>query len=204
MIAYGLLYAAFNDVAVADITVSFAVTRHPRALLEYLQAVRGYAVEHVEPGIYLVHGDTFCVQILERKMLSAEQSLFVRNLRSQLQEEDAKHTLKAYQLLKEINLKNVYLDRLVKANTKIVGKVINMEESLAETLRDVLQGTPAWDIIIGKDTAQEIKIKAQEMAQGMTRSHVIESAKKLLARGLSPAAIAEDLVLPVEMVAALA
>ena len=54
---------------------------------------------------------------------------------------------------------------------------------------------------LAEDMAQDL---AEGMAQDMTRSHVLKSAKKLLARGLSPAAVAEDLVLPVEMVAALA
>ena len=116
VVAYALLYSSFTPAPVSELTVSFAVTVHPRELMKYLESVRGFAVRMAEPGIYCVEGDTFPVQILESKLLPSDENLFLRNLRSNLSVEDAAKTTEAYKELKLFEKKNVYLDRLMQAN----------------------------------------------------------------------------------------
>jgi len=138
----GLLYSSFQSVPVADITLSFAVTRNPKKLLDYLQEERGFTVRNVEDGIRYVEGDTFPVQILESKKLSAKANLFLRNLRSGLNTDEAKKTTDAYTELKPFEARNVYLNRLIQANHKVFEEVLGMyatEEEARETIVNALK-----------------------------------------------------------------
>ena len=116
VVAYALLYSSFTPASVLDITVSFAVTVHPRELLKYLKDERGFTLQTAEPGICYIEGDTFPVQILESKLLPQEENIFLRNLRSNLSTDDVAKTAEAYKRLKSFEKKNVYLDRLIQAN----------------------------------------------------------------------------------------
>ena len=212
VMAYAYLYSAFKDVPVNQITLSFCVTMHPRNLLKYLEHERKFEIAQVEPGVYYVTGDTFPIQILESKMLSQEENLFVRNLRSQLQYDDALKTLTEYEGIKGLNPKNAYLDRLLKANAATFRKVIEMTESFADTLADILDGTTRWEARINrqaqglaeklaKDMAQDM---AQDIAQDMAHRKVLALARKLLGKGLAPEEIAESMEVSVEDLLALA
>ena len=101
VMGYGYLYAAFTRTHVSDITISFAVTVHPRNLLHYLEHDRKFKVAQSEDGIYRIDGDTFPVQILESKELSEEKNLFLKNLRSNLNMATAQRTVDAYKAIKE-------------------------------------------------------------------------------------------------------
>jgi len=72
VLGYALLYASFEKVGINDITVSFALSRHPRDVLKYFESERGLKVEEVEDGIYYVTGDIITVQVLEQKKLSSK------------------------------------------------------------------------------------------------------------------------------------
>ena len=76
--------------------------------------------------IHLKDGEAYPVQILESKKLPKAENLFIRNLRSVLDENDADDTLIAYEDIKEINIKNAYLDRVVRANPKAFKEVMRM------------------------------------------------------------------------------
>ena len=133
VIAYALLYASFTPAPVKDITVSFAVTIHPRELLRYLERERGYKIRTVESGIYYVKGDTFPVQILESKLLPPDENLFLRNLRSNLSTDDVAMTAEAYKKLKPFEKRNVYLDRLMQANQEMFKEAM----TVSSTARDL-------------------------------------------------------------------
>jgi hypothetical protein len=77
---YACLYAYLEKVDITDISVSFMETRHPQKLLEHLREVRGYEITEKWPGIYHVSGDILPMQIIERKKLSADENLWLRNL----------------------------------------------------------------------------------------------------------------------------
>jgi hypothetical protein len=121
VIGYANLYSSFLDVPLSDITVSFALTVFPRELVKYLETEMNQTVQKSGDGIYYVEGEKFPVQILESKELSHE-NLFLRNLRSNLSVADVTETLKAYDELKAIEKKDVYLDRLFQANLIALGR----------------------------------------------------------------------------------
>ena len=101
VMGYAYFYASAAHVHVSDITISFAVTVHPRNQLNYLEHDREFKVSCSDEGICYVKGDTFDVQILESKKLSEEKNLFLKNLRSNLNLATAKRTIAAYKAIKE-------------------------------------------------------------------------------------------------------
>ena len=219
VVAYGLLYSAFNGVKPKDITITFAVTMHPRAVLEYLQQERGFVVSEHQPGMYYVNGDSFGIQILESKKLRQEENLFLRNLRSNLTVTDAQRVAAAYKDIKAFEKRNAYLDRLLEANADTFKEMMKMSESLANTLHEITKDSPYWQAIVRRESmglasemagemAGEMANKmagemASKMASEMTLERIKAFAKKLLTRGLSPEDIAEDTGLPLEVVMAL-
>jgi len=132
VIAYALLYSSFTPANVSDITVSFAITSHPRELLKYLTTDRGFTIQTADPGIYYVQGDTFLVQILEGKRLSQDENLFLQNLRSNLTAADITKSVEAYRKLKLFEKKNAYLDRMKQANLTKFKEALSMSASMKE------------------------------------------------------------------------
>ena len=130
---YAYIYASFHGIDISDITISFAVTIYPRDLIKYLKK-RGFTVLEAESGMYYVEGDTFPLQILESKKLSAETNLFLKNLRSNLSKEDVRHTVDAYKALKEFESKSVYFDRLLRANKSVFREVMRMSDEALQTM----------------------------------------------------------------------
>ena len=139
VVAYALLYSSFTPAPVSEITVSFSVTVHPRELLKYLENERGFTVRTEEPGIYLIGGDTFPVQILESKLLPPEENLFLRNLRSNLSIEDVTKTAEAYKKIKPYEKKNVYLDRLIQANRERFKEAMMLSSVVKELFFEVAE-----------------------------------------------------------------
>jgi hypothetical protein len=79
---YGRLYAALNKVDINDISVTVVATRHPRKLLSFLKSQ--YTVQHTQPGIYLVEGDTCPTQVVVSEELPEEDNLWLSILQNDL------------------------------------------------------------------------------------------------------------------------
>ena len=158
VMGYAYLYASFVPVDVSDITVSFAVTVHPRDLLAYLKNERQLSIVGNGSGIYRIDGEAFPIQILESKKLPKTENLFLRNLRSSLDAEDAKETAEAYKGLKAIDSKNVYMDRLIKANHDSFKEATVMGEAARELFLEVAE-EQGWFKERVKKIAQELKKK---------------------------------------------
>jgi len=185
VMGYAYLYASFTPIDVSDITISFVTTMHPRNLLDYLEKSRKFNVTRPDEGIYHIDGETFPVQILESKKLSENKDLFLRNLRSNLSIAEAKRTVDAYKNLKEFESKNVYIDRLARANQAVFKEAMNVS-----------------------DTAiREIVITALAKESGLLAEHYAEKAKEMAREMLSDGESAEKVAkwtkLPLDTVRAL-
>ena len=90
---YGRLYAALNSVDINEMSVTVVVNRHPRKLLTFLRSQ--YTVQNVQPGIYLVEGDTIPTQVLVSEELSEEDNFWLTNLRNDLTEEQLERVITA-------------------------------------------------------------------------------------------------------------
>ena len=226
VLAYGLLYSAFHKVWMDDITLSFCVTAYPRALFKRLEEKRGLVIKSVEPGIYNIVGDVFTIQVLESKHLTAEENLFVRNLRSNLTLDEVAAVAGAYRNLDIPSRKRTYFNTLLQANFKTLREVDGMYETIDE-LYEIALESPFWSKMLRRDSKKMAEVMAPEMAREMALGIASEMAseivaekeaamsleaqernrrlvKRLLAKGFSHTAVAEDMELTVDDVLALA
>ena len=186
VMGYGYLYASSSHAHVSDITISFAVTVHPRNLLNYLEHDRKFKVTLSDDGIYRIDGDTFPVQILESKKLSPDKNLFIKNLRSNLDMAEAQRTVDAYKELKEFESKNAYIYRLAGANPAVFRELMAVNDTaIREVVVRALAEEGGW-------------LKEHDQARD------IEKAKKMLKLDIPAEKVAEAMELPLDMVKTLA
>ena len=187
VLGYALLYSSFERVPMSDITISIALTIHPREFFKFVVNECGFTVQDLGNGIYNVEGDIVPVQVLESKMLSSDSNLFLRNLRSNLSTEDMLKTLQFYKEYKLLDDRNVYLDRLVRANTHAFREVLNMSEAVKEIF---LESAEKYGWLNDRFNDR----------LSMEKKHI---AKKLLSLGNSVEKVAEATELPVDTVESL-
>jgi hypothetical protein len=182
VMGYAFFYASATHTHVSDITISFAVTVHPRNLLNYLKHDRNFKVTYTEDGICYVKGDTFDIQILESKELSEEKNLFLTNLRSNLDLATAQRTVDAYKAIKEFESKNAYIYRLAGANPDVFKELMEVSDT---AIREIV-----------------VRALAEEggWLDDWGRKRDIEKAKKMLRDGEPAEKVASWMELPIEMI----
>jgi len=187
VLGYAYLYSALEQIPMADITVTIALTIYPRELVKALEREQGLTVMDLGDGIYRVDGEVVPVQILESKRLSAENNLFLRNLRSNLSAVDMKATLYTYKEHMPLNIRAAFLDRLVKANHDVFMEVINMGETALDIF---LEGAERYGWLVDRD--KSLRVEQAKMI-----------ARKMLMRGLAVEDVVEDTGLSYDVVVSL-
>ena len=187
VLGYACLYVSFTPVAASDVTVTFSVVTHPRELLKYLRNKPGISVSEKAPGIYYVEGGMFPVQILEGKKLSENENIFLRNLRSNLSQEETKNTIEAYRRLGYNERKNVFIDRVFQANRVNCQEVMMVSEI-------------AKEVILTTEAGQQW-LKERDIENAIENAK--EFARRLLRRGRPIEEIVEDSGLSYEIVMSL-
>jgi len=81
---YACIYTSLNEIPITDLTITFVESHYPRELIRHLKNVRGYTVAKTSSGIYTVSGDVLPIQIIDSRKLSADDSLWLRNLNNSL------------------------------------------------------------------------------------------------------------------------
>ena len=138
--AYANLYAAITPgVDFADVTLTFVENRHPRKLLKYLTATRGYKAEETSPGIYLVSGDYAPIQIIESGKLSERENLWLKSLVKDLPAVNAGSIIDESRKLGSKAQLGAYLDVLLRANKKAFMEAEKMARRGLPTLEEVLK-----------------------------------------------------------------
>ncbi|MCL2199770.1 MAG: 3-isopropylmalate dehydrogenase [Defluviitaleaceae bacterium] len=187
VLGYAFIYSSFEKVQMSEITISISLTIYPRELAKFLENERGFKVENLGNGIYYIEGDIFPIQILESKNLPEDENLFLRNLRSNLTNEDMLKTLQFYSEHRPSEDKNVYLDRLIKANFSAYKEAMKMSEAVKEVFIETAKENGwlnDWLNDYGDTVARKI-------------------AKKLLLSGKSIEEVVEYTELPIETVESL-
>ena len=90
----------------------------PRDLFKYLTNVRKLDLNGAADGTTNVDGDILPVQILKSKLLPEEQNLFLKDLRRGNDAAKMSEIMMKYDELVGLNTKNVYIDKLIQANTE--------------------------------------------------------------------------------------
>jgi len=119
------------------------------------------------------------IQIIESKNLLEEENLFLRNLRSNLSPTDMYKTLKFYKELERFNEKNVFLDRIVKANPTAYKEAVTM---FTEDLREIFMETAkeyGWIEELKKEREIEYskKIANRMLMLGFALEKVVEATE---------------------------
>ena len=139
---YACLYASFERVPVTSMTISFIESRFPRELLNHLRKIRGYKIEETSAGIYTVKGDILPIQIIDSKMLSTEENLWLKDLNNKLEAREAER------LLLELNRQgkaariSAYIDAIARANSLAIKEAMNMSNTVI-SFDEVLEITGA-------------------------------------------------------------
>jgi hypothetical protein len=82
------LYKALSpDVEIADLTLSFVISTHPRELLRHLREALGCVVEERHPGLHVVTGAMLPIQIINITKLPEDDNLWLQNLNRNLSRE---------------------------------------------------------------------------------------------------------------------
>jgi len=119
VLAYTYHYTANTPgVDDADLSLTFVGNRYPRAMLRYLTEKRKYTVERSAPGIYLIHGDYFPIQIIESKRLPENESLWLHSLTNELRTDSARAILEASNDETRKMYIDAYLDVLMRSNRR--------------------------------------------------------------------------------------
>jgi hypothetical protein len=127
VLAYAYHYAANTpDADDADLSLTFVGNRYPRALLRYLTEKRKYTIECSVPGIYLIRGDYFPIQIIESKRLPESESLWLHSLSNELRIDSARAILEASNDKARKMYIDAYLDVLMRSNRRAFVEVSNM------------------------------------------------------------------------------
>ncbi|MCL1918566.1 MAG: 3-isopropylmalate dehydrogenase [Peptococcaceae bacterium] len=201
VLAYGLLYSSFEQVPLSDITISFAFTKHPRELVKYLKNERNLIIEDKNNGLYYIQGDIVPIQLIERKKLSKEDNLFLKNLGSQLSAEDILNTICVYRKQTPFIEKNAYLNRILEANKMTLKEAFKMRTTF-EILWEAAE--EAGRIVdFEKMVEARVEERFEERVEVRVEKQAKEIAKKLLLSGESIQKVSELTNLPLETVKAL-
>ena len=185
VLGYAFMYSAFEKVRMSDITISISLTIYPRELIKILKTECGLKIQKFNNGVYHIIGDVVPIQLLESKNLPENENVFLRNLRSNLSSEDMLKTLQYYKERKSLNNKNVFLDRLIKANPNAFMEAMNM---FTEGVREIfLKG------------AEEYGWLNARISKYLTEDRE-KIAKKMLARGDTVEDVSEIMEMSIDIV----
>ena len=174
ILGIAFLYSSFEQVAMSDITVSIALTVFPKKLVKFLKNERGLNVRKIGDGIYYIDGDIVPIQVVESKKLSSDSNMFLHNLRSNLSAEDMLCTLQSYKERKPLDDKNVYLDRLIRANIVAFKEVTEMSEAVKEIFLETAEENGWLD---DKIEQERKKIARKFLLLGVPIEKVAEAAE---------------------------
>jgi hypothetical protein len=169
--AYAYLYASLTHTDINDITITLVASNHPRDLLSRLGNDPRLEIEKTDNGIYNIKGERLPVQIIETKLLTENENLWLRSLRSGLTKAMLKRL--ADERKRYGGEISAYVYAVLEANEGILKGEAEM--GLAKTLME----DPAWVREFEKLGYGNI---AQEVAREVAREK-LEIARNLLSLG---------------------
>lgn len=135
--AYACLYKSdtntVNAISAQDITITLVCPHYPRSLIKHFKKVRNFKIQHVENGIYYIHGDFFPIQLLITQELTNEQNLWLHNLTNNIHDSTVITTLlNEYEQHHEEKYYQSVMNVITKANIEKFKEVTGMCEALEE------------------------------------------------------------------------
>ncbi|MDR1560216.1 MAG: 3-isopropylmalate dehydrogenase, partial [Clostridiales bacterium] len=78
--SYPCVYQREVNVSYRDITLTLVRDVYPRELMKYLKAEVKREVEEKSPGVFIVKGEMFPVQVIVGKRLPENENIWIKNL----------------------------------------------------------------------------------------------------------------------------
>jgi len=155
-IAYGLIYASFNDIEVDDITITFIIPKLNNKLRSYLIEHRGYEIIEIETGIHQIKGDSFTTQIIEQEKLSSDSNLFLSNIKKNIPKQDVEKMILSLDQQGTLNNKSRVVQMLVQTSFDSFKEVMDMNADLTlDEAMEKLKDTGTWyQRLVTKDVQQ--------------------------------------------------
>lgn len=115
---YVCLYSAFSaeDIKPAQVTLTFVCHAYPEELMEYLRTGCGYKIEHIEDGIYYIHGWIVDMQLIVILQLSSDENLWLSSLTDPLSDDKKVKLIKEFEKHKNDDLYITVMNTIVRAN----------------------------------------------------------------------------------------
>ena len=204
--AYVHLYLAINRIPVTDVTMSIILASYPRALMKYFTKSCGYTITEASPGVYVVNGNIFPMQVVGIKRLPQSENLWLVGLSDEVDADGMEQILQAQiEFNDRINLA-AYINVIAEANPNILKEVLNMSTTKT-TLRQVLIDVGLTEEAKNQGKAEgKIEGKAEGKAEGKIEGKAEEKvniAKNMLGDGLAPEIVVKYTGLPLDYVKAI-
>ena len=146
--AYAWLYASLENLSTQKLTITLVESGYPRDLMRHLKMDLGCDIEESDPGIYVIKGMSILTQIIESTKLSAEENIWLRNLREFSDAKSLVEMLNAVQKRgKEASLKTYAHVLFAAANTDVMKEAKKMATTmeLFEVFRDIFDFDEEWE-----------------------------------------------------------
>jgi len=171
VLGYAYIFSAFEMVRIEDMTITISLTIYPRELFKILKNDYGFKIRDVGKGIYYVEGAVLPIQVLESKKLHEEENLLLRSLRSNLSSGDMLKVFDVFKHQYKVDDRNVYLDRLSKANHDKFKEVFHVfPESMKAITMDALNNSGWFNVWLERRVDEKLDFKMTEVARGMLLS----------------------------------
>jgi hypothetical protein len=199
--AYACLYSVLKNIPVNNITITFIESRNPKKLIDFLVNVRKYTVEKKAAGIYVIKGDVFLTQIIDNRRLSDSENRWLKNLRDNLNNNEAIKVAAEIDAVIDKNDINAYTDVILRANENTFKEAMEMGEP---ALKELVMETKVGRRWIAEWQAEA---KTQGITQGITKGRaegetnaILKIARNMKSRGMTNKLISQCTGLPLSKI----
>ncbi|MDR1531754.1 MAG: hypothetical protein LBS62_06165 [Clostridiales bacterium] len=120
VISRACTYHESKGVPFDDITVTFIKTRYSWELFDFLAMQRNYRIKETSPGIYLIEGEVFPVQIIVIDKLKGPDNVWLRSLNNNLPASSLEELLEAKKEFSDGDNMYTYMSTILNANADAV------------------------------------------------------------------------------------
>jgi hypothetical protein len=133
-LAYCYLYASIERQSIGDISLSLVVSSHPREAFKHIREVLGWEVWEQGPGIYEVRGEALRIQVIESGKLDAEEGLWLKALRPELEAAGIERLFTELGKYAEEVYIRAYIEIIMKANMESMEEVLMKNRTVEDLL----------------------------------------------------------------------
>jgi hypothetical protein len=174
-LAYCFLYASVERMSIGELSLSIIVGRNPVKTLKYIKETCKWTVEERRPGMHIVEGAPFQIQVIESGKVEEREGLWLKELHGKHGGESLGKVLEeSLEHLNEEYMK-VYLYILLEANPQGAEEVKKMGR---ETLDEVLERMGMTETWAAQGRAEEVD-EALVMLEMLRKGKPLDEIEKI-------------------------